>query len=226
MKFNVIVLTLRAVALLLLVGFLAIHSKSYLENRYGVVISPGTYFTATFIGICATLWLSTRKLMSKLRLMTIIERKEKDGGDYFNKSIKAEAAYKYPRRVGYLFLALTALGCTLPFIYQNTKESALLTFFTVGLIFLIGAMTALYFLIYGIYVSEDKITVLSFIRSEYMLSDVSSISVVKGRDGLWALVSMKTGKVIKFRALLNNFDGLVATLRGHVQDRPSQNRGR
>lgn len=218
MKFRLLVLTLRTVILLLAVGFIAVNGKGYIANEYGLVISPYAYFAATLIGICVTLWLSTRKLMSELRLRAAIERKEKGNISSFGDVVEYESIHKYPRQIGYLFLTLTVLGCSLPFIYPNTKHSASLTFLTICIIVSIGVATTVYFFRYTMYVCKGKLVVITFIRREYLLSDISNVIVVRGRDGLWALVSMKNGKIVRFRALLNNFDSLVMMLKKSCTD--------
>jgi hypothetical protein len=220
MKLNLIMLALRAVALIGAAGFVAVNLRNYLISRRDLSISPGLYGIAGAAFIWAVYWLSTRKLLRGLKANAKASRPQIATHQTKASPGRADTVHRYPSGLRYLVAALGLFLVALPYLsVESGKSIALATYVGCFGIACIVFVIDIYMFAYSVTVKHDRILVKAFGKQEIIFTDVAYTEVVTTRNGHQIVVALKNGQEVRFGRMLTDFSTMLDALTAQTPHR-------
>lgn len=217
MKLNQIILTLRAIAILSMAGFVALHARGYLLSWWGISVAPIIYFSGVYVFISLVLWLATKRLFSELK----VEAKAKNTQVIDSLSITRhedplDTTYRYPRRLGYLTFLLAIVFVALPLLSVGGKSAVPVTYLICGSMAIYLFWTVIYLFKYSVTIKSDRVVVKTFVTREFLFANITKFDILTTKNGLQANLILADGKIIRFGGMLKNFDHMSAVLKNRI----------
>jgi len=227
MSFRIILLTLRAIVLIVAATFLAYFARGYFQSQWNLSVSPRIFGIALCALLPIVVWASTRGLFRELAINSERRQQTRSRIRPAGEQLRYVAKYKFPLWLAWSVLALGLGSLFLPFSDSVPGKPIALVNYILGF-GLAGIMLsmAIYLFVYSAVIKDGKVLVGAFVKREYLLSDITSVDILKGGRGPEAAVYLRGGRILRFDGLLTDFPSLVAALGSHTDSMRGSNTDR
>ena len=213
MSFRAILLTMRAIALIVSVGFVLVIGRQYLVNKWALSVPIWIYGVLGLAVLWVVFSLSMRSLLAELRANHPAAAQPLP--QRIRSASHAESVHRYPLRLTGTVAVFGLCLVALPFLSASPDSRIAPVTYACSFV---GA-TALFIIavrlfLYSVTVKQGRIIIRAFTLRQVELAEVAETTMVSTRNGPQIVVSLKNGKVLRFGRLLTGFDDLRASLMG------------
>ena len=212
---KIIFLTLRAVLVLGVSGFILLNAQDWLGDHWQVNISPPMYALASYAVLFLIMGFSTRSLVAELR------KKKKTAEIRDRERLKAVAygrfgvSHRYRWWVIFMFFACGVIFSALPYVPQAPRSiNMLLTYVVCFCMAAYEFFVALLLLRYRLVLSSDGIFIRTLFRiNKISFNEIKEIKLVRTKLIRRAIVvDLFNRKQINIDSMVNGFDEILSLL--------------
>ena len=206
MSSRIVLLTLRAVAIIVGVGFVLESGKSYFLSECGTKSLPVTiYVIFGLLVLWYTYQLSMRSVVVELRARANSRHVPQSLREGARVESYVESVHRYPLHLIALVVAFALVWMALPFLsatYSRVVPATYIFTFGLGTVLLVIAVRLI---LYSVTIKQESIVVSAFTSQEIAFEQIAQVAVVTTRNGPQIVVSLKNGKVLRFGCQLTGF---------------------